>query len=713
MELRVICKRLMTDSLDGKITEGEYGADVVGITVPRFYGDHDLADFSFRMTEISDKEESIAEQVLTMDGSDDKSIHLLWNVTADFTAIGGEVTLVLAGVNDANTVQIKFVSCPLEINSDSRAEFFEPPTVFEQSLNQIQLEVQKAVDAAERAENAAGGTFSVPVATEETAGIIKSGGDIFVAEDGSVTVNYIHTHMTEDIDGLAESLEGKAAAEHTHVIDEVDGLSEVLDGKASVTHIHSYAGSSEEGGAADSALRLESARKISISGAMVGNAQFDGTGDITITVRTAEEEARANACGLLADFKNRSFERIGLSSEWNQGTDFDGTFYGNIRRCNVLDDGTVSAYYGDENFAEDGSNGQVMVEIPKFYYRVIPVSVEKISDGNGYTMECAEFYVSGTEGDGFRLHPAFDDGGTVREHIYVSAYEGSIYDASTGAYLVEDEQIMDTSADKLSSIANVIPCTGTDQNLTRSNLEKMAKNRGNGWHIMGIKELAAVQLLMIVEAGCCNMQNVFGNGVVSISDDGSANCASYTGSTSSLGNASGEAESTLNRSGDVVTEYTESGKVAVSWRGIENLWGNVCVYIGGITGCGDGTMKAGKPCVCTDRNYTEFSALGDMPENYISAEFELPNTANGHISAFGYDEKLDWAFIPARLDGNSALPVGDMAYMIIDHSGASTVYNGGHWFNSTSAGLFNWVQNHGPLFRYRHIGGRLSYIPEE
>ena len=33
------------------------------------------------------------------------------------------------------------------------------------------------------------------------------------------------------------------------------------------------------------------------------------------------------------------------------------------RRCNVLDNGTVSAYYGDINYKEDGSNGQVMVEI--------------------------------------------------------------------------------------------------------------------------------------------------------------------------------------------------------------------------------------------------------------------------------------------------------------------------------------------------------------
>ncbi|MBQ7980211.1 MAG: hypothetical protein IJ305_01235, partial [Oscillospiraceae bacterium] len=155
MELKVICKRLITQNLDGNITEGEYGADVVGISVPRMYGEHDLSSFSFRLTAVSKLNESVAEQVLSMDSVDDESIHLLWEVTSDFTAASGEVTLILAGVNADNTVQIKFISQPVTINDDCRLEFIESPTILEQAYNQVQLEVQKAVDAAERAENAA------------------------------------------------------------------------------------------------------------------------------------------------------------------------------------------------------------------------------------------------------------------------------------------------------------------------------------------------------------------------------------------------------------------------------------------------------------------------------------------------------------------------------------------------------------------------------
>ena len=44
-------------------------------------------------------------------------------------------------------------------------------------------------------------------------------------------------------------------------------------------------------------------------------------------------------------------------------TDFNQVFpWSNIRRCNVADNGTVLAYYGDPTFVEDGTNGQVMVE---------------------------------------------------------------------------------------------------------------------------------------------------------------------------------------------------------------------------------------------------------------------------------------------------------------------------------------------------------------
>jgi hypothetical protein len=82
--------------------------------------------------------------------------------------------------------------------------------------------------------------------------------------------------------------------------------------------------------------------------------------------------------GLCVDFENKTFTRLAGAVGLSQGSDFNKfTMYGGRRRCNVLDDGTIVAYYGDEGYTEDGSNGQVMVFQPAFYYKVVPLKLEK------------------------------------------------------------------------------------------------------------------------------------------------------------------------------------------------------------------------------------------------------------------------------------------------------------------------------------------------
>lgn len=189
MELNVICKRLITQNLDENITEGEYGADIVGITVPRIYSGHDLSEFSFRLSAVSSVRGSVAEQVLTMDSVAEDTVHLLWEVTSDFTVSSGEITLILAAVNAENSVQVKFVSQPVTINDDGRIEFLESPTILEQAYNQVQLEVQKAIDAAERAEEAASNP-ELPIASETVLGGVKiDNSTIKITEDGVISVS--------------------------------------------------------------------------------------------------------------------------------------------------------------------------------------------------------------------------------------------------------------------------------------------------------------------------------------------------------------------------------------------------------------------------------------------------------------------------------------------------------------------------------------------
>ena len=58
-------------------------------------------------------------------------------------------------------------------------------------------------------------------------------------------------------------------------------LSEI--GAAAASHTHNYAGSSSAGGAANTAVKLHTARTISLGGILSGSASFDGSGNVTIT----------------------------------------------------------------------------------------------------------------------------------------------------------------------------------------------------------------------------------------------------------------------------------------------------------------------------------------------------------------------------------------------------------------------------------------------
>jgi hypothetical protein len=314
--------------------------------------------------------------------------------------------------------------------------------------------------------------------------------------------------------------------------------------------------------------------------------------------------------GLCVDYENKTFTRLAGAVNLSQGADFNKfKMYGGRRRCNVLDDGTITAYYGDANFAEDGSNGQVMVFQPAFYYKVVPLKLEKNSDsGIGYHLRKANYYVSSKPKTGFKLHPAFyDENGNAINYILFSADEGSMYDVSAKAYVNDNvDSIVYEDGDLLCSVAGKKPISGLRKGIgTKMNLELMAQNRGSGWHLETIEAVSANQLLMMIELGAMNSQTGIGQGVVSISDNSSYNCASLTGSTADLGNATGQATETINEKGGVQTTETASGKVSVSYRGVENPWGNLWKHIQGINIWGDGTMCGGQPYIANDFTFNE------------------------------------------------------------------------------------------------------------
>ena len=417
--------------------------------------------------------------------------------------------------------------------------------------------------------------------------------------------------------------------------------------------------------------------------------------------------------GIQVDYQNKVFKRLAGAQGLNAGKDFNSfRAFGGRRRCNVADDGTILAYYDEDNYRDDGSNGQVMVYQPAFYYRVVPIAMDKnTTTGVGYHLRKADYYISEVPRLGFKLHPAFyDENGNEVEYVLMSAYEGSMYDVSASEY-VNDKTNRSTvieEGDLLCSVAGVKPISGLKKPLSKPNAETMAQNRGTGWHLETIKITSANQLLMMVELGTMNTQTAIGQGVVSIPDKSSYNCSSYTGSTALLGNTTGQATETINETDSIKIAYIVPGMLSITYRGVENPWGNIWKHIQGINIWGDGTMDGGQPYIANNFVFAKNEENGD---NYEPVGFTLPNYG-GYISAMGYgSKKFDWLLMPSETRGDSGSPVGDYCYVTSNLLGYRIALLGERWLYGTNAGGFAWGCHSGVGVCARSIGGRLSYTP--
>lgn len=415
--------------------------------------------------------------------------------------------------------------------------------------------------------------------------------------------------------------------------------------------------------------------------------------------------------GVEVDFINKKFTRLAGAVNRTPGAGFDGiNAFGGRRRCNVADDGTVVAYYGEAGYSEtgkltqavvvgEGSTArtfnagtivQVMVEQPKFYYKVVPLDLEPVEGGKGFHMRKGRWYVSDTKKNGFKLHPAFISNGVEKNYSYFAAYEGSLWDASAAQYILNDAQVADFTADMLSSIANAKPISGLTQSLTRGNTRKLAQKRGAGWQQGYGQTVAATQILFLVEYASFNMQDKIGAGATKKTDDGATSMTEITGATSNLGNATGSVNN-------------PNGVNIVTYRGEENFYGNIWWFVDGM----NINAKGSHELYITDHDFAD----DKLVDNYKNAGITLAKT-NGYISAFAYNEEYDWLLVTSETKGNSSLPVGDYFYQNNTYNGIMIALLGGLWGSGVDAGGFYWNVTHVSGSRTRYIGGRLVYVPQ-
>ena len=206
-------------------------------------------------------------------------------------------------------------------------------------------------------------------------------------------------------------------------------------------------------------------------------------------------------------------------------------------------------------------------------------------------------------------------------------------------------------------------------------------------------------MLSLIEYGCFDMESKIGSGLSGKTDGATSNVAENTGATVTLGNASGS-----------VTN--DGGFNIVSYRGEENLWGNIWTWVDGMneqnpsdwTNTEDFSGEYGDLFV-SDHGFVDDSGASPYENTNLH-----PCYGEGYISAFCYSEEFDWMFITGEVSGNSSLPVGD--YFWNRYPGWRVAVLGGEWDSGSRCGGFYWNLSNASSYRSRDIGGRLVYVSQ-
>ena len=401
-----------------------------------------------------------------------------------------------------------------------------------------------------------------------------------------------------------------------------------------------------------------------------------------------------------------------------------------LKRCVINDAGVVQYYLDPDQSTKkpDGSasdltgiDGQVMVEIPAFYYKYG-------YSGTTHTWEISLYPLSG-----FSLHPAFIKNGSNVTHRYIGAYEGSLYDVSASRYtnglqlpavsmdfdnatstitcsslshpfsLLESGDkiviggttnnngtytVSENTDQTITTVEPLLDETGADTTLetkkdfsvdilssvsgkaginhgTRVNFRGAAARRGTGWRQQDYDLISAVQLLYLIEYADFNSQAMIGAGLTNFGGSNWSNWSNYnpiekTGNSNLIGNATFSLDNGANKSGSYM-----------SYRGIENFFGHIWKWVDGIN------INNNVPYV--SNNDVDFD--DNIATNYTDLGVTLANT-NGYQVTL---EQQARGFLPASVGGASNTYITDYYYQ---NSGWRVMVLGGYAYYGGDAGAF-------------------------
>lgn len=301
------------------------------------------------------------------------------------------------------------------------------------------------------------------------------------------------------------------------------------------------------------------------------------------------------------------------------------------------------AYYASRsafNLTETIIDGQYMVRVPKFWYRRAVIA-------GGANNGKEAWWVSDGPRLGFTVHPAFMSGGAEVPEFWIGKYQGS-NDGGT----------------KVASVPGAPPLASINIGTYRARCA--ARNTGGvtGFMMMSMYQLAAIQMLAMIEMGSTDSQATIGQGRVAESSAANVDAADVAQAT---------------------------------YRGIVGLWGNVWQFLDGwrtsATGIDLWDRLGGKTWVGTGVGKSSSDGIGPL---------SMLATAG-----VGYDFR-DVFVCDVKAGNEAASTWPDRIYQV--NSTDRIAIHGGDWTNGASAGLWALYCQYASSSSSPYFGGRLAKV---
>lgn len=379
-----------------------------------------------------------------------------------------------------------------------------------------------------------------------------------------------------------------------------------------------------------------------------------------------------------------------------------------MKACLLNDDGSVNYYLNPNDWSKkitgeasnlDGTDGQVMIEIPEHYRKF---------EEEGNIRRC---YLSEGKCTGFTKVPK----------VYVGAYEAAVDRTNNKLASVcnETEQYRggNNQADWDTLSKSQLGKCATS--MTRATMRTRARNRGDNWNEMDYESWKTIFWLYYVEYANRNCQAAvnseltaegykqggLGSGATTLtSADWSAYNSYYPmlkcGASNSL--ASGSGEVIVNLPDDYKVD-TPTTLACCRYRGIENPFGHIWTNVEGAIFDIKTDTDGGTSEFYTTSDKTKF---GDTLEGFTKVG-DVPRK-DGYVTKLIFGENGEFA--PSDNGGGSTTYWCDYFYTSISSSSLRTLLLGGSCHGGATSGFGDCYSYGGVSDAFANVGGRLCYL---